>query len=40
MSIARFSVRNPVFVNLVMVGLFCFGAISLVSNAAGIEPAD
>ena len=38
MSIARFSVRNPVFVNLVMVGLFCFGAISLVSMPQELNP--
>ena len=38
MSIAKFSVRNPVFVNLVMVGLFCFGAISLVSMPQELNP--
>ncbi len=38
MSIAKFSVRNPVFVNLVMVGLFCFGAICLVSMPQELNP--
>ena len=40
MSIAKFSVRNPVFVNLVMAGLICFGAICLFKYAAGVESAD
>ena len=38
MSIAKFSVRNPVFVNLVMVGLFCFGAICLFSMPQELNP--
>ena len=38
MSIAKFSVRNPVFVNLVMVGLFCFGGICLLSMPQELNP--
>ena len=38
MSIAKFSVRNPVLVNLVMVGLLCFGGISLFSMPQEMNP--
>ena len=38
MSIAKFSVRNPVFVNLVMAGLICFGAICLFNMPQELNP--
>jgi len=38
MSIARFSVRNPVLVNLMMIGLFVFGGISLVRMPQELNP--
>jgi multidrug efflux pump len=38
MSIAKFSVRNPVLVNLLMIGLFIFGAISLFRMPTELNP--
>ena len=38
MSLARFSVRNPVLVNLLMAGLFVFGGLSLVGMPQELNP--
>ncbi len=38
MSIAKFSVRNPVLINLVMIGIFLFGAISLLRLPRELNP--
>lgn len=38
MSIAEFSVKNPVLVNLLMIGLFLFGTISLLKMPTEINP--
>ena len=37
-SVARFSVRNPVLVNLLMVGLFVFGGVSLLQMPQELNP--
>ena len=38
MSIAEFSVKNPVLVNLLMIGLFIVGAISLLRMPTELNP--
>jgi len=38
MSIANFSVKNPVLVNLLMIGLFIFGGISLLRMPTELNP--
>ncbi len=38
MNIAKFSVRNPVLVNLLMIGLFIFGGISLMQMPTELNP--
>ena len=38
MSISEFSVKNPVLVNLVMIGLFIFGTVSLLRMPTEINP--
>ena len=38
MSLSEFSVKNPVLVNLLMVGLFLFGTISLLRMPTEINP--
>ena len=38
MSIAKFSVRNPVLVNLLMIGMFVFGGLSLVRMPRELNP--
>jgi len=38
MNIAKFSVRNPVLVNLLMIGLFIFGVISLMQMPTELNP--
>lgn len=38
MNIAKFSVKNPVLVNLLMIGLFLFGGISLLQMPTELNP--
>ena len=38
MSIAKFSVRNSVLVNLLMIGLFIFGGLSLMKMPTELNP--
>jgi multidrug efflux pump len=38
MNIAKFSVRNPVLVNLLMIGLFVFGFISMIKMPTELNP--
>ena len=38
MSISEFSVKNPVLVNLLMIGLFLFGTVSLLQMPTEINP--
>jgi multidrug efflux pump subunit AcrB len=38
MNIAKFSVKNPVLVNMLMIGLFAFGAISFMQLPRELNP--